>query len=396
MRRGRYGDGTLDERAPDVWRLRYRAAGKRVAVTVRGSKRDAQKELRRLLRTADTGEHVQPAKLSLGEWIARWIQSGAPGRRQRGVGKSSLARYEELFRCHVVPTLGDRPLQQLRPDEIDALYLKLASKISARSILSVHCVLGACLRAAVRQRVLATSPMQYLSKVPSPEESDHGIALDAEQVRRLVAGFRGHPLYLLVMTALATGMRRNELLALMWDDLNISAKTLTVVRSLERSPGSSAVKSPKTSRGKRAIVIDNELLGLLLAERELHQRIAAGVPDDTGPVDLSLVKLPEGALVFPGTPRGGDGFSFTTFRHPSTTSKTFANVARKLGFPGLRLHDLRGTAITRMLNAGIPAHIVAKRHGHDPAVMLRAYAKALPQDDAQAAAVMGDMLKEVL
>jgi integrase len=237
--------------------------------------------------------------------------------------------------------------------------------------------------------------MQYLSKVPSPEESDHGIALDAEQVRRLVAGFRGHPLYLLVVTALATGMRRNELLALMWDDLDIAAKTLRVERSLERTRGNSATKLPKTARGKRTVTIDDELLGLLLAERELHQRIAAGVPDGAS-VDLSLVKLPEGALVFPGTPRGSESFSFTAFRHPSSVSKSFATVAHKLGFKGLRLHDLRGTAITRMLNAGIPAHIVAKRHGHDPAVMLRAYAKALPQDDAQAAAVMGDMLKEVL
>jgi hypothetical protein len=58
--KGRYGDGSLDQRAPDVWRLRYRAAGHRVSVTVRGSKADARKELRRLMRTADTGEHVAP------------------------------------------------------------------------------------------------------------------------------------------------------------------------------------------------------------------------------------------------------------------------------------------------------------------------------------------------
>jgi hypothetical protein len=110
MRRGRYGDGTLDERGPDVWRLRYRAGVKRVTQTFRGTKRDAQKELRRLLRSADTGEHVQPAKVTLGEWIGRWLEAGAPGRRQKRVGKSSLARYEELFRCHVAPTLGGRPI----------------------------------------------------------------------------------------------------------------------------------------------------------------------------------------------------------------------------------------------------------------------------------------------
>ena len=71
-------------------------------------------------------------------------------------------------------------------------------------------------------------------------------------------------------------------------------------------------------------------------------------------------------------------------------------MARRLGFPKLRFHDLRGTSVTQMLNRGVPPHIVAKRHGHDVATMMRAYAKALPQDDAAAAAVMGDMLKGVL
>jgi integrase len=394
MKRGRFGDGTLDQRGPDVWRLRYRVAGRRVTQTYRGTKRDAQKELRRLIRANDAGEAVLPDKITLGEWIKRWLAAGAPGRRQKQISRRSLERYEEMLRVHVVPVLGDRPLQQLRADEIDALYLKLKSRISERTIFFVHVILGAAIGAAVRQRVLPTSPMQYLGKVPSAPESDHGMALDPGQARKLVAGFRGHPLYLLVVTALATGMRRNELLALRWVDVDAVAKTLRIERCLERTRGNSAIKAPKTRRGVRTIAIDDELLGLLLAERERHLSIEAGISDGAS-VDLRLIKLPEEALVFPGTPREG-GFSFTAFRHPSGVTKIFSKVARKLGFPKLRFHDLRGTAITRMLTAGIPSHVVAKRHGHDPATMLRAYAKALPQDDAQAAAVMAEMLKGAL
>jgi integrase len=77
-------------------------------------------------------------------------------------------------------------------------------------------------------------------------------------------------------------------------------------------------------------------------------------------------------------------------------TNTFQSVVKRLGFPRLRFHDLRGTAITRMLGAGFPVHVVAKRHGHDPAIMLRSYAKALPQDDAAAAKIMGDELTGVL
>jgi integrase len=393
--RNRYGDGTLDERGPDVWRVRYRANGKRVSQTFRGTKRDAQRELRRLLRSADDGSHISPDRLTLGGWIERWIKSGAPGRRQRALRGRTLERYEQLMRVHIIPALGDRPLQKLRPDEIDRLYADLKAELAPKTVRHVHTALGSCLGAAVRQRLLSSTPMQYLGAVPSAGESNHGIALTPEETRRLVAFFKGHPLYLLVVLALACGARRNELLALQWTDLNEKAKTLRIERSLERVDGSSTNKAPKTSRGVRTISIDDDVLTLLLAEREKHMRIVAGVSDNDA-CDLSLIKLPAGALIFPGAPRVGEGFSFTRFRNPNTVTNIFHKVARKAGFPTLRFHDLRGTAITRMLKAGIPLHVVAQRHGHDVGVMLRSYAKALPQDDADAAKVMAEMLKGAL
>jgi integrase len=389
MRRGRYGDGTLDQRGPDIWRLRYRAGGKRVSQSFRGTKRDAQKELRRLIRSADTGEHVTPDRLTLGRWIERWLAAGAPGRKQRQVGRRSLERYEEMLRCHVVPTLGSRPLQQLQSDELDRLYLSLKGKLAERSIFFVHVVLGACLNAAVRKKVLAASPMTYVEKVPSPPESDHGIALDAAQLSTVVAGFRGHPLYELIVTAVRTGARRNELLALQWTDLDVAGKKLRIARSLERSRQGYALKAPKTTRGVRTIDIDDALLALLLALRERHLRIAAGVPDGAQ-VDLSLVKLPEGALMFPAPPQG-QGFSFTAFRHPSNITKQFSKHARRLGFKA-RFHDLRGSIATLLLDAGEPVHKVASRLGHDPATLLRAYAKRTQGGDASAAAVIAKAL----
>lgn len=95
-------------------------------------------------------------------------------------------------------------------------------------------------------------------------------------------------------------------------------------------------------RGKRTIAIDHDLLALLRAEKEKHLRIRAGVPDHAA-VELSLVKLPEGALMFPNPPAPGEDLSFTKLRNPDNTTKEFVRKARKLGFAGLRLHDLRGT-----------------------------------------------------
>jgi integrase len=394
-KRNRYGDGTLDERGPDVWRLRYRANGRRVSQTYRGSKRDAQRELRRLIRSTDTGEHVSPDKLTLAAWIERWLAAGAPGRKQRQVGRRTLERYEEMLRCHVVPVLGNRPLQQLQSDELDRLYIALKDKLAERSIFFVHVVLGSALNAAVRKKLLATNPMTYVEKVPSPPEADHGIALDAAQLGTVVAGFHAHPLYELIVTAVRTGARRNELLALQWPDLDVANKKLRIERTLERTRQGSALKAPKTARGVRTIDIDEALLALLLTLRERHLRIAAGVPDGVQ-VDLSLVRLPEGALMFPAPPQGDESFSFTAFRHPGNITKQFAKRARRLGFKGLRFHDLRGSIATLLLDAGEPVHRVASRLGHDSATLLRSYAKRTQGGDASAAAVIGNMLKGAL
>jgi integrase len=122
----------------------------------------------------------------------------------------------------------------------------------------------------------------------------------------------------------------------------MTARTITVARSLEETERFGlTLKEPKTARGRRTFEIDHDLMAVLLKEYEKHQRIAAGVPDGVA-VDLSLVRL---------------------------------RKAKRLGFPRLRLHDLRGSPETILLDKGIPVHVVAARCGHDPAVLLRTDAK---------------------
>jgi integrase len=106
--------------------------------------------------------------------------------------------------------------------------------------------------------------------------------------------------------------------------------------------------------------------------------------------------VPDDALIFPGQPAPGEDFSFTKLRNPDTLTKEFVKRAHRLGFPGLRFHDLCDTHETLLLDAGVPVHVVAARCGHDPAVLLRSYAKRTKKADTSAAAVIGAMSKGVL
>ena len=294
----------------------------------------------------------------------------------------------------MLPTLGERKLQQIDSTDIDKLYLSLEGKIAPRTARHVHSVLNACLSAAVRTKKLAINPMESTTKVPSPGESDHGIALDDEQLKTLVQGLRGSALFSIVSVAAFTGARRNEILALRWSDLDSQEKTLTIERALEVTKTHGArFKGPKKEKHKRTIKIDDDLLALLLAERDKHLRMVAGVPDGVT-VDLGLIKLPDDALMFPNPPALAE-LSFTTPRKERPVSREFRRKARKLGFK-LRFHDLRGTHETLLLDRGVPVHVVAKRCGHDPAELLRTYAKRTKKADNSAASVIGSISKAIL
>jgi len=391
-----HGEGTVDTRGEDTHRLRYRVKGQRFTKTFHGTLTEARKELRRLLRTGDTGEHIAPDRITVGQWIQQWIAAGAPGRRKKRVGRRTLERYEQLLRVHVAQALGERPLQQLLPTEIDALYTELEEKIAPMTAHHVHTVLGACLGTAVRKGLIPANPLTRAEKIPSAGEGDHGIALDEDELHRLLDGFKGSVMYPIVAVLALTGARRGEVLALRWSDLDVANKTLRIERAVEQTKKHGLVfKEPKTARGKRVFAIDDGLLTLLQAEREKALRFVAGVPTGAA-IDLSLVKLPEGALMFPNPSGPGEEFSLVRPRNPRNTSKEIIRRFAKLGFPDLRLHDLRGTHETLLLDSGVPLHVVAARGGQDPATVLRNYAKRTRKADVSAAAAIGELSKGIL
>jgi integrase len=402
------GRGHIRRRGQHSWELKFDVSGgegKRVTRyhSFRGTRKEAQNKLAELIASHTEGEYVEPNKTTVGQWIEQWLDSGAPGRRRKKVSQRTLERYGQLLRTHVRPVLGGRPLQQLRAPEIDALYAGLEGKIAPRTAHHVHTVFGASLATAHRKGMIAANPMTRVEQVPNPvgqvsegdqrvyddsddQVDDIGEGLDEAELARLITGFEPSTLYPVVALAAATGARRNELLALRWTDLDAEKKTLRIKRAWEQTKKFGLrVKPPKTKRGLRTIELDDATVAMLLKEKERHQRIAAGIPDSAAGIDLGLVRLPDGALMFPAVPEPGGDFDFTRPRNPRNFSKEFARrsdllreLARRADLPSFgrtRFHDLRGIHATALLDAGIPVHTVAQRIGDDPAVLLRNYAK---------------------
>ncbi|MGY4237311.1 integrase [Bradyrhizobium sp. USDA 4449] len=391
--------GHLRERSPGRWAIildrHDPASGKRKRKwhSFKGTKREAQVECARLISEMKGGSYIDPSKLTVADWIEQWLEAGAPGRRRKKPGQRTLERYGQLLRTHVKPALGARLLQKLRAPEIDRLYADIEAKgaISPRTAHHVHVVFGACLSTAHRKGLLATNPMASVEQIPNPdsvvygeagdqsdqpdETDDIGEGLSEAEMRELISGFQPHPIYPTVVLAAATGARRNELLALRWSDLDPEKRTLRIERALEHTKKFKLrIKPPKTKRGLRTIDLDQATVDVLLAHKERHLRLAAGVPDGAD-ADLSLIRLPAGALMFPALFGPDRGLSFTAPRQPRNFSRDFADQAELLGFGKTRFHDLRGIHSTALLDAGIPVHTVAQRIGDDPATLLRNYTK---------------------
>ena len=201
-----YGEGSIDSRGKDRWRLRYRVGGKRYSKTVRGSITDAKKELRRLLKSSDDSAHVAPDKITLAQWIDSWLEL-----RRRKVNARTLERYAELMKHHVTPTLGEKRLQAVAPPQIDVLYERLFEKgLSARTVHHVHTVLGAVFRTAEQKNLISRNPVTR-AEAPTACNEDAGQALDQDQLTALVNGFRQSSLFPIVATAAYTGARRGEI-----------------------------------------------------------------------------------------------------------------------------------------------------------------------------------------
>jgi integrase len=177
-----HGAGSISKRGENSWRLRYYVGDVRQAVTFRGTKKEAETELRRLLGDVDKGTHIAPAKLTLKQWADQWVELKAAERQHK-----TVARYEDLLRLHVMPKLGDRLLQKITAHEVNLLYAQMTT-LAPRTRHHVATVLKSCLQAAVESKLIPSNPA---GKKPSPGDAEIGQALEQDQISALVGGLPG-------------------------------------------------------------------------------------------------------------------------------------------------------------------------------------------------------------
>jgi integrase len=334
--------------------------------TLHGTKTQAQAEAAKVLASVAGGTHVDPSGETVAEFVERWLRDWADD----NVSNKTWTRYAQLLRNYLAARIGRVPLQKLRAADLQAIYAAMAKDgLADRTRLHLHRVMHTMLKHAVQWGVVARN---VATMVDAPRVQAREVEiLTPIQIQTVLDTLRGKALYPIVATALGTGLRRSELLALRWQDVDLDAGHLRVERALEQTKrGGLLFKAPKTKYGRRLVTLPASTVTLLREHRraQLEQRIALG-----------LGKEADDALVFPNW----DG----SIRSPNGVTKEWTLAVRKAGLTAT-LHSLRHTHASTLIASGLDVLTISRRLGHgSPAITLGVYGHLFKPDD-RAAAIM--------
>lgn len=341
-------------------------------LSVKGTKKEAEKRLSELLHQLDTGTFMKPGKTTLAEYLERWLKDYA----WPNLAPRTAEGYEHIIRRHLIPALGNMTLMQLKPEYLQRYYSEKltggrcdsSGGLSAQTVRHHHTALHKALQTAVEWGLLNRNAADAVSPphVQRPEMQ----TWDEDEITRFLEAAKTTPYHHLFYLALFTGMRRSELLALRWQDVDFIMSQIYVSRSLHVLKGGKVVfKSPKTAKGRRTVALPPSAI-LMLGEHHEKQKLdraMLGIPlNDDG---LVFCQLDGGPLL------------------PNSVTHAWIKLVRRTGLKPIRLHDARHTHASLMLKQGIHPKIVQERLGHSSVtITLDTYSHVTPGLQQAAAA----------
>ncbi len=328
------------------------------------SQKDVLSQIRKALREQEQGTFVTGPQQSIAQYLYEWLKV-----HKQVVRPRTYERYEAIIRLHIIPTLGKLSLQKLTGQHLQRLYTqKLDSGLSPTTVSAIHNMLHTALDNAIKLGILARNVCETVSPPRKFHKEIHPLA--PEQVRQLLEAAKGHPQEALFILALASGMRRGELLGLKWQDINLDRGVLQVRRALTRMPTGLGYKEtePKTKKSRRSIVLTSFAVEALKKhrDRQLAMKLVAG---DAWEDHDYVFCSPVGKHLSPG--------------HDVLVQ--LKKLLQKAGLPDIRFHDLRHSTATLLLSKGVHPKIVQEILGHSEISMtMDTYSHVLPtmQKDA--------------
>ena len=377
------GEGNIRKRKDGRWEGRYTAGhnpetGKAIYKNVLAkTQKECKEKLAVALEQTEKVDAHKTGQYTVGQWAETWFENYA----KPSIRETTAAYYKNYIDKHIVPNIGKIKLSKLTTLDLQKFYNKAKTKgrvkryegmkdlsLSNKTIRGLHAMLRQCLDQAVQERLIPYNPAAGCKLPPKEKKEMH--TLPADKISAYLAAADEHGVLPMFYLELTTGIRRGELVALLWDDLDPENQTLSISKSAGRINGEVKVTQPKTANSVRTIFLPKETVDLLIQEHTKH---------------------PTNPIMFPSPVTG-------KLYGPDCIGRLHKNLLKKAGITeNIPFHGLRHTFATLAIQQGVDAKTVSSILGHYSAgFTLDTYTHVTNEMQKEAAQRMGAFIAQAV
>lgn len=325
---------------------------KREYKTVHGTKKQAETELARILAAVDSGNYtVNTSSMSLEAWMKEWLELYC-----LNIEESTLDNYIGQINRYIIPKLGKIPLNALRNHHIQAWINSLLDYgLAPKTVRNVYMNLQAATKKAVKLRMINVDPCDG-TELPKCEKKEFQI-YDAEELQVMLDHAKDTDMYFPLLLEAMLGLRRGELLALRWDDIDFDNAVIHIRRNRIYANHKVFEKGPKSKAGIRDIAIGPQMVEIMKEEYRKYNHDKE---------DYGYEFTDEGYVV-----RQENGQPY----HPDSWKTKWTRFMKREELNPIRFHDIRHSNATALIEMGTDPKTVQQRLGHSTiAVTMDIYA----------------------
>ena len=334
----------------------------RVYKRVDCSEKEAKKIMHRMINDMEQNKIVKKNHKTVAEWLDEWIRLYLPN-----VEETTRVGYKTKLRCYIKPALGDILIGSLRADHVQKMVNDMLAKgLSPKNIRDTFNNINAAMKKAVVLRYIPYNPCEGV--VLPKLKKYRAKVYDNQMIHTLLDTAMGTDMYLPVLLGVTVGLRRGEMLALRWDNIDFKTNTIKVRWNMVNGENGIIIKSPKSEAGIRDIKVGDEVMAELKKARTQYMSDMISNSDIFQNLNFVI--------------RQEDGSPL----HPDSMTRKWLRFLKDNDLPHIRLHDLRHSNATALIQAGVNPRVVQQRLGHsDVNITLNTYTHVLPEMDVDAA-----------
>lgn len=345
--------------------------GKRIRIykNVNCSKREARSIMHRMITEMEQGKLTQRSNKKVGEWMDEWLENYLPN-----IEETTRKGYKHKIKRYIRPYIGDILIKSLKTEHIQRMVNDMLDNgLSPKNIRDTFNNVNAAMKKAVKLQLIPYNPCEAV-ELPKLKKYRAEV-YSAEMIHKLLDIATGTDMYLPIFLLVMVGLRRGELLALRWKDIDFKNNMLKIRKNMVNGEKGSVIKSPKTESGVRDIYVGEDVIAVLRQAKlqYMNNAFSYGV----GFQNMGFVISKKD-----GSPM-----------KPDSMTQKWRRFLEAHDLPKIRLHDLRHSNATALIMAGVNPRVVQQRLGHsDVNITLNTYTHVLPEMDMEAAAKLDSIL----